>query len=82
MKNTNRDLLVLVRDENSNQQEINADVAKLNRLLLALETVDCFCTAHEIIDVNKYKIVQQKKELMRIIKASSLKPFQFLINKN
>ena len=82
MKNANRDLLVLLKDDNTDQQIIGAQLAQLNKLLIRFETENNFCIAHELIDINRYKIVQEKNRLLKLLQQQELKPFQFLINKN
>lgn len=82
MKATNRDLLVLVKDESMNQYQIELELEKLNSLLLQLETVQSFCTAHEVFDLTKHKLVANRKKIMNIIHQPELKPFQFICNKN
>jgi hypothetical protein len=82
MKNANRDLLVLLKDDNTDQQLIGAQLAQLNKLLIRFETENNFCTAHELIDVNRYEVVQKKAKLLKLLQQQDLKPFQFLINKN
>ena len=46
MKTSNRDLLVLVKDEFMNQYQIELELEQLNSLLFRLETIDNFCVAH------------------------------------
>ncbi len=82
MKATNRDLLVLVKDESMNQYQIELELEKLNSLLFHLETVESFCTAHEVFDITKHKVVVNRKKLVNIIHQRELKPFQFVCNKN
>ena len=82
MKATNRDLLVLVKDESMNQYQIELELEKLNSLLFQLETVDSFCTAHEVFDITKHKVVVNRKKLVHVIHQRELKPFQFVCNKN
>jgi hypothetical protein len=82
MKPSNRDLLVLVKDDSMNQSQIELELEKLNSLLFQLETVDSFCTAHEIFDITKHKVVDNRKKIVRMIHQPELKPFQFICNKN
>jgi hypothetical protein len=82
MKTTNRDLLVLVKDESMNQRQIEVELEKLNSLLFQLETGDSFCVAHEIFDITKHKVVDNRKKIVQIIHQPELKPFQFICNKN
>ena len=82
MKATNRDLLVLVKDESMNQYQIELELEKINSLLFQLETFDSFCTAHEVFDIKKHKIVDNRKKIMQVIHQPELKAFQFVCNKN
>jgi hypothetical protein len=82
MKTPNRDLLVLVKDEFLNNDDMEFELEKLNQLLLSFETMDKFCVAHEIFDMNKFKIIHDSTIIQRIIKQKDLKPFEFICNKN
>ncbi|MEO6914681.1 MAG: hypothetical protein ABI151_02705 [Chitinophagaceae bacterium] len=82
MKTRNRDLLVLFKDEFKNEQAIENELEKLNDLLHSTETIDNYCIAYEVIDLNKYKIYHQRKKIIEVIMQEKLKPFQFICNKN
>jgi len=82
MKTTNRDLLVLVKDETMNQHQIELELEKLNSLLFHLETIDSFCIAHEFFDIIKHKVIDNRKKIVQMIHQPELKPFQFIYNKN
>ncbi len=82
MKKPNRDLLVLVKEESLSQEAIEFELEQLHRLLVNSETVDCMCVAHEVADLNRYKILQKSHFIRDVIKYKDLKPFVFLINKN
>lgn len=82
MKTPNRDLLVLVRDESLNEDAIENELEKLNQLLIDSETVDNFCTVHEIFDLNKYRIISKSATLQKLVHQDQLKAFVFLYNKN
>lgn len=82
MKNSNRDLLVLVRDQHADHSAIQHELQQLNRLLLRFETVETFCCAHEVFDLNKYRVVTSMSRLQKIISRTELKPFVFICNKN
>ena len=82
MKSLNRDLLVLLKDESMSEQAIEQEVEKLNAMLFNVESIDNFCTAHEMIDLNKYKIVHNRKQVMQTIRQKEIKPFVFLCNLN
>ena len=55
MKACNRDLLVLVKDEHMNEKSMERELEQLNDLLFHFETIETFCTAHEVFDINKHK---------------------------
>ena len=74
-----RDLLVLVRT-NATQQSLEEAVECLNKILLQVECIDVFCSAHELIKRNR--ITQKAKAILKAIAEEELKPFYFLINKN
>jgi hypothetical protein len=82
MKTPNRDLLVLVKDEYASERFMEQELEQLNDLLFLYETIDNFCVAHEVFDMNKYKIVRNQKSLRQIARLQELKSFQFLCNKN
>jgi len=82
MKTPNRDLLVLVKDEYVNEKFIEQELEQLNDLLFHYETMDIFCLAHEVFDINKYKIIRKSPAMQQIIRQKELKPFQFICNKN
>ena len=77
MKTSNRDLLVLLKDE-----AIEHEVELLNEILFHVESTDTFCRANEIVDMNKYKVLHDQKCLVQLMYQSELKPFVFLCNKN
>jgi hypothetical protein len=82
MKTPNRDLLVLVKDDHLDKDAIEFELEQLNQLLFVFETVDNFCVAHEVFDLNKYKIIYDAKTIRQIMNQKELKPFVFISNKN
>jgi hypothetical protein len=82
MKNANRDLLVLVKDAYTNQEAMQYELQQLNTLLGDFETLESFCIAHEVFDIQKYRILTKRSQLKKIIEKKSLKPFVFICNKN
>lgn len=80
--NSKRDLLVLSRKISINQKEMALEVEKLNDLLFHVESLENFCIANEIIDLNNYKIIDDSIKIRRIISKQHLKPFVFINNKN
>ena len=63
-------------------QSIEHEVELLHELLYDVEKIENLVTAHEVINLNKYKI-QNKFHIVRdTIRQKELKPFIFLNNKN
>jgi F0F1-type ATP synthase alpha subunit len=82
MKTSDRDLLVLVKDEYMNEKFIENELERLNEMLFHYETIEKFCTVHEIFDLNKSKIIDKPQPMQQLIRQKQLKPFQFVCNKN
>ena len=82
MKSTKRDLLVLSKKSSFDQKEMEQEVEKLHELLYHAESIENFCNANEIIEINKYKIIRKPAKVKRIISQRVIRPFQFIHNKN
>lgn len=82
MNNTNRDLLVMFKQELMSPQAIEQQVSLLHTMLFDVERLDNFVKAHEIIDMNKYKIITKHSAIKNIVRQHKNKPFVFLNNKN
>ncbi len=82
MHRSNRDLLLLFKDESMTPQAIEQQVERLHELLYGVEKVDNIITAHEIINVNKHKIFNDSVRLKNVFRRKELQPFVFLNNKN
>ena len=82
MNKFNRDLLVLFKEELMNPQAIEHEVEMLHELLYSVERIDNLIVAHEVINLNKYKIISDSNVIRVTLRQSELKPFIFLNNKN
>ena len=82
MKSAKRDLLVLSKNVSTDQREMQLEVEKLHELLFHVESIENFCIANEIIDLNNYKIIQNPVKIQRIVGKNKMKAFQFINNKN
>ena len=82
MNNINRDLLVMFNQELMSPQAIEQQVELLHELLLNVERMENLAIAHEVIDLNKYKISSKFKVIKDNIRMQELKPFIFLNCKN
>jgi hypothetical protein len=82
MNKSNRDLLVLFKEELMSPQAIEHEVEMLHELLYDVEKIENLVTAHEVINLNRYKIQHQYHIIRNTIRMRELKPFIFLCNKN
>ncbi len=82
MRSPNRDLLVLLKDESMSEQAIEQEVEKLNTMLFNIESSDIFYSSHEMLDLNKFRLIHDKKLIRQMSKDKQLKPFIFLCNLN
>jgi hypothetical protein len=82
MNNINRDLLVMFNQELMSPQAIEHEVELLHELLYNVERMENLAKAHEIIDLNKYKIINKEHLVKSVIRLQDLKPFIFLNCKN
>ena len=82
MKTGNRDLLVLVKHDSISEAAMERELDLLSSLLYSVESLQSFCIANEVIDVNKYKIIQKPHLIQQAIREKSHKPFVFICNKN
>lgn len=82
MKTPNRDLLVLTGKITMDPKELEHQVELLNDLLYHVEGLNAFCTANEVIDLNKYRIIHKPHLIQQIIREKSLTPFVFISNRN
>jgi hypothetical protein len=82
MINPNRDILVLFKQELMTPQAMERQVSLLHELLYNVERLDNVVTAHELIDLNKYKIIKKQVFVKEYLRNGKEKPFVFLNNKN
>jgi hypothetical protein len=82
MSPQNRDLLVLTKKESMNPGELEHEIELLVDLLYHVENMDVFSTANEVIDLNRYKIIQKRRQIQQLVRERKLKPFVFISNKN
>ncbi len=82
MKRLKRDLILLRKEEQLDELSIEREVECLNYLLQTVETISSLCKAHELIDMNRFKIYQDTLSITKALKQKELNPFQFIFNKN
>lgn len=78
MNNINRDLLVMFNQELMSPQAIEHQVELLHEMLFHVERMENLAGAHEVIDLNRYKISGDVLTVKNIIREQDLKPFVFL----
>jgi hypothetical protein len=82
MKGYKRDIILLRRETFPSQRSIELEVKLLNSMLQAIENSEKMICTFELIDLNRFRVISQSHLLSRSIKATTQKPFEFLINKN
>jgi hypothetical protein len=82
MSHQNRDLLVLTKRDSMKPEELEHEVELLVDILFHVENLDAFCVANEIIDLNKYKIIQKPLFIKQFLREKNPKPFVFINNRN
>lgn len=81
-KNSHRNLLVLFKQEMAHPKAIEMELEQLHDLLYNIERIDSYTAAHEIIDLNRYKVYNSSFEIKKFIRAGKDQPFVFINNKN
>jgi hypothetical protein len=82
MKQFNRDLLYCLRNDYSNRQMVDQELEWLHSMLRKVERAEVFCNAHEVIDLNRYRINRKSAFIMRVAKKEISDKYLFLFNKN
>jgi len=82
MNRANRDLMVLFKQELMSPQALERQVELLHGLLHIVESTENIIIAHEVLDLNKYKVIKNKKQLRGLLIKERLKPFVFVNNLN
>jgi hypothetical protein len=78
----NRDLLVLFKQDLMSPQAIEYEVSQLHQMLFDVERLASFARAHELIDLNNYKVTNKEFKIRRHLQLKNAPPFVFLNNKN
>lgn len=73
---------MLVKDDSLDKEAIEFELEQLNQLLFFFESVDNFCVAHEVFDLNRYRIIHNAAVIRDLMHRHELKPFVFISNKN
>ena len=82
MNEANRDLLVLSKTAHLSPEELDLQVEWLHNIFYHTENWETFCTANEIIDINRRKVIQKPFLIQKILREKKQQPFVFTSNKN
>ncbi len=82
MNTPNRDLLVLANKANLTEVELEHEVKLLHGLIFSIEDANHFCVAHELVDINRYRIINNHLTIQNYISEKKNKPFVFISCKN
>lgn len=77
-----RDLWIFCKSHYITQADLNYQVNLLNTLVYDMEKWSHFCRAHEIIDLNRHKIIHKPHLIQAFIQDRKQKPFVFVNNLN
>lgn len=72
----------MFKQELMTPQAIEHEMSFLHQLLYDVEGTESFVRAHELIDMNRYKIISKPVALRKAIRQTKNKPFVFWNNKN
>ncbi len=83
MANSNRDLLVLIKDDSMSEQAIEREVKRLNHMLMYVESSEECYNSYEIMAMNESKLTRNAfKVRMMMMREKQSKPFIFLTSLN
>jgi hypothetical protein len=82
MNKSKRDLLVLLNQTIMSPKSIEFEVEQLHDILNNAERLDNLISAHEIININKYKVTSSYLTVLTFFRSRKEKPFVFLNCKN
>lgn len=82
MNKSKRDLLVLLNQTVMSPKAIEFEVEQLHDILNNAEQLDNLITAHEVININKYKVTNNYLVVRTFFRSRKEKPFVFLNCKN
>ncbi|MFZ4770927.1 MAG: hypothetical protein ACOYLO_12170 [Ferruginibacter sp.] len=77
-----RDLLVLLKQETMTPQAMEYQIDWLHEILQQVESIESLISAHEIININQYKISNNIRKLQAVLSTNTQQPFVFLNCKN
>jgi hypothetical protein len=82
MYNLNRDLLVLLKQDLMSPSDLDHHLKKLHTVLYQTETIENFTRAHEVLHIDRNKIISKPSRIYKMIRNNKIGAFVFLFNKN
>ncbi len=82
MHNPNRDILVLFKQDLMTPQALEHEVSMLHEMLYHVERLENIIISHELLDLNKHKLLSLPMHLKSFFRRRKEVPFVFLNNKN
>jgi hypothetical protein len=82
MKGNARDLLILTKSYYFSEEALEREASNLEKLLQHAESLEQFCIANEIIDINTHKIITSPSNIRKALIKKRNKPFVFNNCKN
>ncbi|MBK7434219.1 MAG: hypothetical protein IPI66_10175 [Chitinophagaceae bacterium] len=82
MNHSNRDLLILFNQERMSPGAVELEVERLHEMLFTVERMENLAIVHELIDLNRFRVIHKKPVLRKILRYKQLKPFVFLNCRN
>lgn len=79
---SNRDVILLSEKFSSTHPQAVMEMRCLNNLLTQIEQLSAIAIAHEIIDLNKYKVINKALMVQHALIEKKEKPFVFINCKN
>ena len=80
MNNQNREIVMLFKTGELNEQALEKELDSLHEILQTVESSKAFCKVHELVDRNR--ITSKESKLINCFYQRELKKFRFLICKN
>jgi hypothetical protein len=82
MDSAKKDLLVIAKKQQLSETAFKQEIAFLTKVLYSEQNTHSFYLATQVIDINRFKIIQKPHLIQRLLKNNGNKPFIFICNKN
>jgi hypothetical protein len=82
MKGTERDLMLLFKQELMSPQAVQKEMSFLNLILFNVERISTLASTCELIDIARGRMIRKPVAIKSYLKLREGKPFVFLFNRN